>query len=102
MRCPCCDTEIAAPPDVSALREVRYGSQAYQLVLVLIAVYPRSVSLSDLVAEVYGRREPEWPEDSLRSLISYTRRKIKPYGWSISASRGASVGTYKLTSVVSK
>lgn len=63
-----------------------------QLVDSLLAGRPsgRLMSLGQLIESlyVYPRNEPEWPEESVKMLLSRVRKKIPKVGLALTSSRG--------------
>ena len=96
--CPCCGSTIAAPPDVSALAQVATGVKG-SVIRQLISVYPKGVSMFDLISEVYsGVCESDNAYHVVAIATSDLRYLLKPYGWTIPSiwGGGHDRGSYKL------
>jgi len=96
--CPCCNSTIQAPPDVTALGSLATGVKGAVL-RQLIASYPRGVTMYDLISEVYdGASEPDNAYHVVAIATSDLRYLLKPYGWTIPSIRGGGHdrGSYKL------
>ena len=70
--------------------EVYFTPYEQSLVEALLAARPRLLSLSQLIESVYQhpRDEPEWPEESVKMLLSRVRKKLLKVGLSLTSSRG--------------
>ena len=92
MRCPCCRSEIATPPDVSALREIASRPQVVAIAELLVHWYPRSVRIHLMVDHLYGASPDGGPDDALGVVavnVSRARKAFKPLGWNIKRNGGA-------------
>ena len=86
--CPCCNSTIQAPPDVSALGQLATGVKG-SVIRQLIASYPRGVTMTDLIAETYrGADEPDNAYHVVAIATSDLRTLLRPYGWTIPRNRG--------------
>lgn len=63
MQCPCCGSAITNPPDVSAMREVRAGTQTHALLNHLVDIYPKGATLDQLVGQTPHDLAGEGPGD---------------------------------------
>lgn len=100
MRCPCCGSVISSPPDVSAIREVRAGTQTHALLNHLVDIYPKGATLDQLVGQMWDHaRVPDTPHWNVRSIIKDARRKIARYGWTISRAKGREISKYRLARI---
>lgn len=97
--CPCCNSQIPAPPDVASLEHLATGVKGAVL-RQLIAAYPRGVAMYDLIAEVYaGASEPDNAYHVVAIATSDLRYMLKRHGWTIPPIRGGGHdrGAYRLT-----
>lgn len=87
MKCPCCGGEIADVP-VEALKEIDLRAYNAAILRLLVAAYPRALTIETLIEGVYAGNEPEHAVSSLRVLLKRLRAVLEPYGWTITGGRG--------------
>jgi DNA-binding winged helix-turn-helix (wHTH) protein len=101
--CPCCLRPLA---EKLTARDFRFlelpgnASVAGPLLELLAAAWPRSISKQALIDHVYGDRPdggPDTASDCIRMTIWNLRRRLAPFGWTISDSRKG--GGYRLERV---
>lgn len=97
--CPCCNSQIKAPPDVSSLAEVG-GGLGRQIVKALVAVYPRGLEREQIVERIYaGSQAPLTVEWVIAVQMGRLRKLLEPHGWTIprqGGKGGHERGVYKL------
>lgn len=86
--CPCCNSPIQAPPDVTALSALATGVKG-SVLRQLIATYPVGCQMPDLINEAYrGAAEPDNAYHVVAIAVSELRRHLAPFGWTIPVNRG--------------
>lgn len=88
MMCPCCNQPINADrASMDALVELRLTSLELAVLQTLIDAYPRYVQRGRLIDAVWGDDIDGGPENATNILFIVSgrlRKKIEPYGWTIS------------------
>lgn len=87
--CPACGQHIIAyRVPVEALTSAPLSNVRRTIVRKLVERYPLDVTPDSLIAEIYrGSCEPEFARQALSVQVSKLRVLLKPYGWTIPASR---------------
>lgn len=87
MICPCCKQPMAAQDRPDFLEYVdRLRPMDRKIVCALIAAYPVSISMPQLVDRVYADDidgGPEWASSSVAARLVYVRREVIRHGWRI-------------------
>jgi hypothetical protein len=89
--CPCCGRPHTPEFLVHGALRVR--------IVAFIAKRPDGITMGELIDLAYGDRpngEPEWSENSLRTLIRNANRELLPQGYVIRAHRGPGARYYML------
>lgn len=101
MCCPTCGHALAsASPAV--LRDMHLPPQMRTIVDVLVAAYPRQVSVQRLIEALYGDRPdggPDNPEGVLKTRISAIRKVVEAAGWTIPRHGYGESGRYRLEKI---
>ena len=107
MKCPTCGQTIHAAPDISCLRSVRLSPTEEKMLVILSAIYPMGRSIPYFVDALYSD-DPDGGPLQARNVVAKVahrlRRKLEPYNWTVSKSKGEiySRGFYKLEKTVQK
>lgn len=98
--CPCCGQEVeTGKTPVDALRDAQMGSVPRTIITALAEAYPRAVGAEHLIERVYqGDNEPAWARSGISVQIYRIRKKIEPFGWTVTKGRPGRGNTsrYKL------
>ena len=107
MKCPTCGQTIHAAPDISGLRSVRLSPYEEKMLVILTSIYPMGRSIPYFVDALYSD-DPDGGPLQARNVVDkvahHLRRKLEPYDWTVSRSKGGiySRGFYKLEKTVQK
>lgn len=94
--CPSCGSPLAGgdvPP--AALLDLPLGGQRRILLAQLVAAYPKPVTVSRLIHELYSDRidgGPDRPANVISVHLVRLRQMIEPYGWTIPRMRAGGLG----------
>lgn len=101
--CPTCGHEIDDVPAPTLLADVKLSPQCRRLLKRLLDVYPRHLSRSALFDELYGNDPNGGPENvhvAVNVRITYIRRALRPYRWTVSNARQTGDhGRYRLEKI---
>ncbi len=85
--CPTCHRPMNAYPPIEALKEARLEPQLRKIVDLLAAAYPRAVLVNAIFDSLYGEDPqggPDNPGNAVKGRVSRLRKRLSPYGWTIS------------------
>lgn len=91
--CPCCGSFIGEASTIEQVRESLTAPAQRLIFDALARSVGKPVHRETLFDRIYGNRAdggPERGEQVLTVHVSQLRRKIEPFGWTITASRGGS------------
>ena len=94
--CPCCRRPLEQALTARDFRFLMLPGNARvagPLLELLTGAWPRSISMAALVEHVYAARpngEPDTAVESVRITIWHLRRRLAPYGWTITDGRKGS------------
>ena len=100
MKCPCCGSDIASPPDMTALVEIDARPQVLAVAELLLGNYPRTASVELMSDHLYGALPGGGPDDARGVVlvnVSRLKKAIEPLGWGVRRIGGAG---YRLEKVV--
>ena len=103
MECPCCKSEIDSL-EIEGLMYLKLSDHNADIIEKLVTDHPKETSLENLTEFVYAFREEPEGNNSIVSMVSKLRPKIKKYGWDIQNVNGLKSGRgnkakYKLQKV---
>ncbi len=87
MKCPCCGGEVTKLP-VSALISIPMQPQHRSVAAALASAYPRRLPMGALIDALYANDPNGGPEQASNVIIvrvSQLRKKLMPYGWTVSS-----------------
>ena len=82
-KCPCCGAEMGFTK-VDQLLFIDLPGGQRKILDCLIERYPRKQTMRQLVDYVYTPSdEPSYPEQTLRTQLTFLRRSLEDHGWTI-------------------
>lgn len=100
MKCPCCGAKMEGQTPLAALEYMKLGGTEKLIIEAFVHRYPRTVSMKQLIHDVYAHRPdggPDWPERIIHVVLGRLRKKLVGTGWRIpSALNGPGVSEYRL------
>lgn len=91
--CPCCGGFIGEAAPIAQVRDY-VTAPAQRLIFDMLSKSPGEPVMRDrIVSRMYSHRRdggPDQSDNTLRSMVCQLRRKIEPFGWTITTSKGGS------------